>query len=93
MYHEGKSRCYLRDTHFWSASGGSSGHCTGWCKWLPTTDAGSLVYATYETLWNRLRHQGQKGVSYIVIDEVRERTTYCDLCLKCIRDILKARQR
>ena len=67
----------------------SAGYSTGKGKVIPPSDVGALVYATYETLWKRLR-RGARGVTYVVLDEVHERTVHCDLCLKYIRDIFEA---
>jgi HrpA-like RNA helicase len=71
--------------------GQSIGFCAGKERLLPKSDAGSVVYATYETLRKRLRH-GARGLTHVIVDEVHERSVDIDLTLLLLREILRESQ-
>ena len=64
------------------------GFSTGRGRRLPSSDAGSTVYATYLTLWKRLRY-GARGLSYCICDEIHERSIEMDMGLFILRAILE----
>ena len=54
-----------------------AGYINGHGIMLPESDVGSLVYATHEKSWRRLR-RGACGVTHVFVDEVPARTRDVD---------------